>query len=185
MPDNLPKKNDATIGYFTVVDDPRTGWTGGLLVLDRAGRPLEFQCTLPVRPTRAHELLFGPTLRSHLVAQVIGKLLISKCRTPLSLICCDLPEGLKLESFTKSPVALVLEAAQADDDSITADSIAGSQGVTIAGSTFLVAMERHADLEAIAAFYNDLPDAVEPFERIREAVKEAHSQLSRQGSEAA
>ncbi|WP_182871356.1 hypothetical protein [Stieleria mannarensis] len=185
MPDNLPKKNEATIGYFTVVNDERTGWTGGLLVLDRAGRPLEFQCTLPVRPTRAHEILFGPTLRSHLVAQVIGKLLLSKCRTPLSLICCDLPEGLKVESFTKSPVTLVLEATSQDRHPISADSISGSETVSIAGATFLVAMERHAELEAIADFYNDLPDAVEPFERIREAVKEAHSQLSRQNSEAA
>ena len=185
MPDNLPKKNDATIGYFTVVDDPRTGWTGGLLVLDRAGRPLEFQCTLPVRPTRAHEILFGPTLRSHLVAQVIGKLLISKCRTPLSLICCDLPEGLKLESFTKSPVALVLEATTVDGQPVAATDFVGSEPVKLAGSTFLVPMDRHAELDASADFYNDLPDAVEPFERIREAVKEAHSQLSRQGSEAA
>ena len=59
----------ATIGYFTVVDDERNGWTGGLLVLDNAGRPIEFQCTLPVRPTRTHEILFGPTLKDHVIGR--------------------------------------------------------------------------------------------------------------------
>lgn len=185
MPDNVPQKNDATIAYYTVIEDERTGWTGGLLVLDRAGRPLEFQCTLPVRPTRAHEILFGPTLRSHLIGQVIGKLLISKCRTPLTLLCCDQPEALAIESFTSSPVALVREAAEVDEGPISRDMMAGSESVIVAGASFLIAMERLAELESICPFYNDLPDAVEPFERIREAIKEAHSQLSRQSSEAA
>ena len=90
-----------------------------------------------------------------------------------------------IESFTGSPVALVREAAEADEGPISRDMIAGSESVTIAGSSFLVAMERRDELELIASFYSDLPDAVEPFERIREAIKEAHSQLSRQGSEAA
>lgn len=179
------EKKDATIGYFTVVDDEQTGWTGGLLVLDRAGRPLEFQCTLPVRPTRAHEILFGPTLRSHIVSEVIGKLLIKKCRTPLTLLCCDQPEGLAIDAFTQSPVALVREAAETEEGPIASDTLSESEIVEVAGASFLVAMERRHEIEAIADYYNDLPDAVEPFERIREAIKEAHSQLSRQHSEAA
>ncbi|MCA9136209.1 MAG: hypothetical protein KDB00_05605 [Planctomycetales bacterium] len=185
MPANQLEKKDATIAYFTVVDDERTGWTGGLLVLDRGGRPLEFQCTLPVRPTRAHEILFGPTLRAHLVGEVIGRVLLSKCRTPLALVCCDQPEGLTIESYTQSPVVLVREAAEADEGPITNDMLAESECVDVAGSSFLVPMERLADVQSLAAFYNDLPDAVEPFERIREAIKEAHSQLSRQSAEAA
>lgn len=185
MPENKLEKKDATIGYFTVVEDERTGWTGGLLILDRAGRPLEFQCTLPVRPTRAHEILFGPTLRSHLVGQVIGKLLISKCRTPISLVCCDQPEAMVLESFTDVPVALIREAAEFDEGPVANDVIAGAEPIEIAGATFLVPIEKLAAVENIAPFYGDLPDAVEPFERIREAIKEAQSQLARSGSEAA
>ena len=185
MPETTLQKNDATIAYFTVVDDERTGWTGGMLVLDRAGRPLEFQCTLPVRPTRAHEILFGPTLRSHLIGQVIGKLLVGKCRTPLALICCDQAEALSIESFTKAPVTLVAEAAEADEGPLSTDMLSGSQTVEVAGSSLYVALERKEDVESIADFYQDLPDAVEPFERIREAIKEAHSQLARQRPEAA
>ncbi|MCO8124266.1 hypothetical protein NHH03_21165 [Stieleria sp. TO1_6] len=185
MPENKPETTDATIGYFTVVEDERTGWTGGLLILDRGGRPLEFQCTLPVRPTRAHEILFGPTLRSHLVGQVIGKLLISKCRTPLTLLCCDQIEGLAVEAFTQSPVALIREAAEVDEGPISLDMLAGSETVEVAGATFIVPMEQRERVAGLASQYRDLPDAVEPFERIREAIKEAHSQLARQRPEAA
>ena len=134
MPEKKPETTDVTIGYFTVVEDERTGWTGGLLVLDRGGRPIEFQCTLPVRPTRAHEILFGPTLSRHLVGEVIGKLLIASCRTPVSLFCCDQPEGLAIESYTSSPVALVREAAEADEGPISVDMLAGTDPIVVAGA---------------------------------------------------
>ncbi|KAA5545381.1 hypothetical protein FYK55_06945 [Roseiconus nitratireducens] len=180
-----PDKKDATLGYFTVVEDERTGWTGGLLILDRGGRPLEFQCTLPLRPTRSHEILFGPTLRAHLVAEVIGKLLIQKCRTPVTLLCCDQPEALAVEAHTAAPVALIREAAEADEGPMTGDMLSGSDCLQIAGASFFVPIERLSEVEAVAEYYGDLPDAVEPFERIREAIKEAHSQLARQRPEAA
>lgn len=185
MPANPADKQHATIGYFTVVEDERTGWTGGLLILDRGGRPLEFQCTLPVRPTRAHEILFGPTLRSHLIGDVIGKLLIERARTPISLLCCDQPEALAIANETSSPVALVGQAAEADEGPITCEMLPGTESIEVAGSAFLVPLEHVEQVETIAAFYDDLPDAVEPFERIREAIKEAHSQLSRQQADAA
>jgi hypothetical protein len=179
------KKPQATIGYLTVVEDERTGWTGGLLVLDRGGRPLEFQCTLPVRPTRAHEILFGPTLRSHLIAEVIGKVLLEKCRTPLSLICCDQVEGIAIEAYTETPVALVAPAAEAEEGPVSDEMLAGSESVEVAGASLLVPLEKSQHVAALADQYRDLPDAVEPFERIREAIQEAHSQLSRSRGEAA
>lgn len=185
MPDRSPDQKEATLGYFTVVEDERTGWTGGLLVLDRGGRPLEFQCTLPVRPTKAHEILFGPTLRSHLVGEVIGKLLIAKCRTPVSLFCCDQPEGLAIDAFTTTPVGLFQEAAEVDERPISDDTLAGSQVIQLAGASLFVPLEKRDLVSGLAPAYRDLPDPIEPFERIREAIKEAHSQLARQRSEAA
>jgi hypothetical protein len=185
MPANPADKQRATIGYFTVVENERTGWTGGLLILDRGGRPLEFQCTLPVRPTRAHEILFGPTLRSHLIGEVIGKLLLEKARTPISLLCCDQPEALTTSQHTASPVALVGRAAEADEGPVSAEMLPGAEPIEVAGTAFLVPLEHVGQVTGIAEFYADLPDAVEPFERIREAIQEAHSQLSRQKSDAA
>ena len=228
-----------TIAYFTVVDDTRTGWTGGLLLLNKGGRPLEFQCTLPVRPTRAPEILYGLTLRQHLIGEVIGPLLIEKCRTPISILCCDQQESLSISAKASFPVALVREASErasserasserasserasserasserasaaAAKDSDSAGKsdetevdgpeasyrspVASSSGglnvgdttssswktILLAGSRLLVAETQAERVREITLQLTDLPDAVEPFERIREAIKKAQSQISR------
>lgn len=178
-------KTDATIGYFTVVDDERNGCTGGLLVLDQAGRPIEFQCTLPVRPTRTHEILFGPTLKEHVIGQVVGKALLKRCRTPLTILCVDQPEALTVDSHSKTPVALVREAAEFDEGPISPDMLSGIEPVEVGGATLFVPLENVDLIAQLGESFEDLPDAVEPFERIREAIKEAQSQLARQRPEAA
>ena len=169
----------ASIGYYTVTNEQRTGWTGGLLVLNRGGRPLEFQCTLPVRATRAHEILFGPTLRDHLIGEVIGPLLIEKCRTPISLLCCDQPEALQLSVGVGCPVALVTQAAEQEEGPITDDMMAGFGKVELAGATLRIPMDQMIRVRELVQQFGDLPDAVEPLERIREAIKEAQSQITR------
>ncbi|TWU48473.1 hypothetical protein [Rubripirellula reticaptiva] len=168
-----------TIAYFTVVEDERTGWTGGLLLLNGGGRPLEFQCTLPVRPSRAHEILFGPTLRDHIIGEVIGPLLVKKCRTPIGFLCCDQPESLIISQTVSYPIALVVEAAELEEGPITDDTLIGSSEVALAGSTLRVPMEQVDAVRAMTEKLIDLPDAIEPFERIREAIKEAQSQIAR------
>ena len=175
----MSETESPTIAYYTVVEDERTGWTGGLLLLNGGGRPLEFQCTLPVRPTKAHEILFGVTLRDHLIVEVIGPLLVRKCRTPIALLCCDQPESLKIETRTRCPVALVEEAALSDEGPIDDESILGSTRVELAGATLRVPMEQCEQVQKLAAQLIDLPDATEPFDRIREAIREAQSQIAR------
>ncbi|MCD0459528.1 hypothetical protein [Roseiconus lacunae] len=185
MAESSPENKNPTLGYLTVVNDEYTGWTGGMLVLDRGGRPIEFQCTLPVRPTKAHEILFGPTLRAHLISEVIGKLLLQKCRTPLSLVCTDLAEALSVESYTHAPVVLVGEAAESEEGPIADNGSDEFESVEFAGATFFAAIETVDQVTSLASKFGDLPDAIEPFERIRDAIKEAHSQLARQQSGAA
>jgi exonuclease VII small subunit len=175
----MPQTDQSTLAYYTVIDDDRTGWTGGLLLLNSGGRPLEFQCTLPVRPSRAHTILFGPTLRDHLIGDVIGPLLVEKCRAPISMLCCDQPEALRLEESVPFPVVLVDEAAEESEGPIADDSLSGSVTTELAGSIIRFRIEHTDIVKKIASNLGDFPDAVEPFERIREAIKEAHSQLAR------
>ena len=175
----MPQTDLPTIAYYTVVEDERTGWTGGLLLLNGGGRPLEFQCTLPVRPTRAHEILFGVTLRDHLIGEVIGPLLVQKCRTPISLLCCDQPEAMKVESCLPCPVALVEEAAVDDEGPFTDDLMIGTSRHMLAGSTLRFPMEQAEKAEKLISDLGDLPDTIEPFDRIRDAIKEAQSQIAR------
>ncbi|WP_442510714.1 hypothetical protein SH528x_002356 [Novipirellula sp. SH528] len=175
----MPDPTNPTIGYFTVVQDDRTGWTGGLLILNRGGRPVEFQCTLPVRPSRAHEILFGTTMREHLIGEIIGPMLVTRCRTPMSLLCCDQVESLTLNSRGDVPVALVSEAAESEEGPITDDMLMGASRVALVNATLHVPLERIDAVEALVKYFEDMPDAIEPFERIREAIREAQSQIAR------
>lgn len=170
----------ATIAYFTVVDDERTGWTGGLLVLNGGGRPLEFQCTLPVRPTRAHAILFGPTLREHLIGEVIGPLLVNKCRCAIGLLCCDQPESLGIKTSSSNfPIVLVDQATEPQEGPIREDTLDGYATVQLAGTALRTADGEIERVRQLAERLADLPDAVEPFERIRQAIAEAQSQIAR------
>ena len=64
---SAPPKSAACLGFLTVVEHAELGLLGGYLLLNAAGRPLEFHCTAPVKPNRAQEILYGPTLRPYLV----------------------------------------------------------------------------------------------------------------------
>lgn len=184
-----------TIGYFTTVPSERTGWTGGLLVLNGSGRPLEFQCTLPIRPSRAHEILFGKTLRQHLISEVIGPTLLTKCRTPISLLCCAQAEAATLqENLPARPnaagqimaastiVAIVQDDEERGDgaaDLARHTSPAGYERTTLGNATLWVAGELLEAAERTVAGLSDIIDTFEPFERITEAIREAQSQMAR------
>ena len=54
---NIDAKSKPALGFLTVVEHPQYGLFGGYLVLNLAGRPLEFHCTAPIKPNRAQEIL--------------------------------------------------------------------------------------------------------------------------------
>ena len=74
----MDAKSKPTLGFLTVVEHPQYGLFGGYLVLNTAGRPLEFHCTAPIKPNRAQEILYGPTLESFLYGEQIGQTLINQ-----------------------------------------------------------------------------------------------------------
>src|SRR5262249_29502535 len=89
------------LAFLTVVDDSQHGACGGLLVLNATGRPLEFHCTTPVKPNRAQEILYGPTLRPYLYGEQIGATLVAKAAAPIDLLCVDLVEVLAVRPLVQ------------------------------------------------------------------------------------
>src|SRR5688500_11494160 len=66
------KASDAApqaLGFLTVVEHDQFGLVGGYLILNSSGRPLEFHCTAPVKPSRAQQILYGPTLTPYLYGE--------------------------------------------------------------------------------------------------------------------
>src|SRR5947209_19997269 len=83
------------LGFLTVLQDGG-GFLGGYLVTNLWGRPLEFRLSSAVQPNKVQQILYGPTLRTYLSADVIGKTLVEKVNSPVALVLSDTREALEL-----------------------------------------------------------------------------------------
>src|SRR3954465_8560029 len=103
----LPVGPTKAIGFLTVVEHDLHGLFGGYLLLNETGRPLEFHCTAPVKPNRAQEILYGPTLRPYLCGEQIGQALVARAKTDVLLVLTDDPAAVGVREFTAAPVVLM------------------------------------------------------------------------------
>lgn len=151
------------LGFLAAVDDPERGIVGGLLVTNRFGRPLEFQCTTPVKANKTQQILFGPQLKPYVLTELIGKTLIEKVGVKPHLVLTESDELLSLREHISLPVASLTDAA---DDRQTMPL----------GQQRLRFHDGHdADRAEISRQSSQIPDSAdlkEPFDRIREALTE-------------
>src|SRR5438046_361190 len=103
-----PPKAVPCLGFLTVVENAELGLIGGYLLLNTAGRPLEFHCTAPVKPHRTQEILYGPTLKPYLYGEQIGQALLVKSKLTPLVVCTDIEPVLAVREFTEFPVVLLL-----------------------------------------------------------------------------
>ena len=160
-----PAKPAACIGFLCVVEQVEAGLVGGFLLLNPAGRPLEFHCTAPVKPSRTQEILYGPTLRSFLYGEHIGQTLLAKTRLAPTVVCVDCEALLAAREFTHVPMVRVLESQD------------GEAGFMLANHRVVAARHFGSDEHLIRAAWPAAAehlDLREPFQRIREALDEAH-----------
>jgi hypothetical protein len=186
------------MGFLTVVEHPQYGLFGGYLVLNTAGRPLEFHCTAPIKPNRAQEILYGPTLESFLYGEQIGQTLINQAGIGALLICTDRQPALAAREHVSTPMVLVLPPEGDIAGDLAADaSTAGEPGRVLRldaahlggprlahfrlGRNHLALPERaDADRRLITERLGELAesfDLAEPFQRIRGAIEEAQQAL--------
>ena len=79
------------IGFLTVRRHHEHGYFGGYLLVNALARPLEFYCTMPIRPSRAQTLLYGLTIDDFVCGEQIAKALIAKAKLQPQLILTDSP----------------------------------------------------------------------------------------------
>jgi hypothetical protein len=185
---NGEAKPSQALGFLTVLEHEQQGLVGGYLILNTSGRPLEFHCTAPVKPSRAQRILFGPTLEPYLYGEQIGQTLLAKSSIEPLTVYTDVERVLSVRDFVSLPVALVF--AGNASPTATETTIAAPQwrvdaphragphlhSFEIGTNRLAVAANRAADEGRIAGALDTLAtfDLSEPFERIREAVEEAH-----------
>jgi len=144
----------AALGFLTVVENELFGLVGGYLLLNASGRPLEFHCTAPVKSSRAQQILYGPTLAPYLYGEQIAQALIHKAGIEPQIVWTDQPAVLAVREFIALPVAALVHGHEEPQcaEGFEAD--------------------RELVANRITAFANF--DLREPFDRIREAIEEAH-----------
>lgn len=156
------------LGFLTAVENPQHGFLGGLLVTNHMGRPLEFQCTSPVKPNHTQKLLYGPTLRTYVLAELIGKTLIGSSGVKPHVVLVAEQELLELREQIETPTAWIL----GPEDAREADDVQhGQQAIRLHPSYV-------SDRNAIEKRFGILPaevDLREPFERVTEALRETLS----------
>lgn len=193
------KSKTGGYAFYTVVElENGTGYSGGLLVLTPTGRPLEFHCTAPVKPNRAQEILYGPTLKPYLFGEQIGSTLVEKAKTQIGAVFTDREQAASLRSQIAIPVVLVQH--ETDNESLSTETNASASSP--AGRSWRLDQGHESSLESniewqkvSAGRFNvaissahpgdedeyekrvlpdlHLSDLSEPFLRIREAIDEA------------
>ena len=78
----------------------RLGLLGGYLLLNAAGRPLEFHCTTPVKANRTQEILYGQRCKPFLYGEQIGQTLLTKSKLTPLVVCTDSEAMLAVRDFT-------------------------------------------------------------------------------------
>ena len=189
-------KAKAALGFLTVLDHPQHGLFGGYLVLNFVGRPLEFHCSAPIKPNRAQQILYGPTLEAFLYGEQIGQALVAKAKVQPLSIFTDRKPAMAVREHIRPPVALVLppqtvistseistpaESTPTEDGKFYRLDTAHDRGPELV--TFDVGQNRLAvsdraedDRQLIRQQLSGLGDSFdlsEPFLRIREAIEEA------------
>ena len=191
MPHQTPSR-ETTFGYLTTLHTPDHGYFGGYLVLSQYGRPLEFHCTSPVRPSRAQEILYGPMLPSYLLGEQISGALLAAAKLTPRLILTDQAATLAVCKRAPAPMVLVLATLGGEDagtnpsntrGAIIAAEVFRPAESTISGNGFIsgnyelhlpLGYEREQSVVvALLTLLSNHVDLAEPFDRIHEAIREA------------
>lgn len=169
-----------SIGFITVRKHREHGYFGGLLILNTLGRPLEFHCTLPIKPSRAQEVLFGHTLDDFLCGEQIGRALLCKAKIAPCLVLTDCSAVLSVRLVSEQLIAFVSgarESTVATQFLLPTTNIKSLNPFTLRGYPFATLLQSDDDVKAITRVWDELKlelDLLEPFERIGEALLEAH-----------
>ncbi len=161
--------------FLTVLEIPEVGFCGGMLILNQWGRPVEFHCTAPLAPTRTQEVLFGATLKTFLYCEQIAAALLEQAKQPPQVLLVDHLQLLDAHALTEVPLLLLTRdetplPTRLWNGRIAVPSVVDDwQVISVAK-----AGEERRILAAAQEFSEQLP-LDEPFERIRNAIEEAHA----------
>jgi len=169
------KAEPVRLGFLAAIETRERAFVGGLLVTDRFGRPLEFQCTTPVKPNRTQELLYGPTLAPFIMGELLGKTLLDRVQMKPVLLFVDRSEMLPLRNIVSIPVLWALGK--------NAKEAADKESIDIGLNRCVFAPEHESDRDILkkhSGLFASDANLCEPLERVSEALKETMATMGSQ-----
>lgn len=154
-----------TVGFLSLVTDA-AGVTGGYLLTNGWGRPLEFRLSSAVSPTRVQQILYGTTMTEFLHADLIGKTLIEKTGTLPTLVVTDTLASLAVGEHLNIPAVSIAPAEGFGTRALATPKCSLPLSHRAAGLT-------PEELTEVLARLDATVDLAEPFARVREAMAEA------------
>lgn len=183
-----------SIGYLSTKVLDSQEYVGGLLIVDLHARPLEFHCTAPVRPKRAQAILYGATLKSHLLHQLIPASLLAKAGHRPEIVFVDQLEFIQRADEAEVPLVYLKSSSGAGSAKSTDGSVAPQPGFGEETSDNPLVIDRfrfvdrpqysfafHVDRKVEQRDIENTLDAIshcvsvhEPFERLEIALRESN-----------
>lgn len=165
---------DLTLSYLICPQDAAGAFLGALMVADYRARPLHFSFVSPIRPTRMQRILYGHTLDDHVKIDVIAHKLLKDLPCIPNVLFVDAPELVAARRVTQIPTALLNRETDGQIESNKLTTLQYDTG------------QNTGDQETVGrilATLETLVDLVEPFARMREALKEAIKSPQAQGNQ--
>jgi len=163
-----------TLSYLTCPQDAAGAFLGALLVTDYRTRPLHFSFVSPIRPTKMQRVLYGRTLDEHVKIDVVAQKLLKDLPCVFNVLFVDAPELVAARRITQIPTAFLNKQTDTKTEPGKLTTLQYDTGQNI------------GDQEAVGrilATLETLIDLVEPFPRMREALKEAIKSPQAQGNQ--
>lgn len=170
----------AMLGFLTVRHHADHGYFGGYLIVNRIARPLEFHCTMPVKPSRAQALLYGPTIDDFVCGEQIAKALTTKAKLKPQLVLTDCSSVLAMSLVSELAVARLVhdELSQSVASGLRLpQSNTGGANIRCHDGEFQVPEASKLTQDSLQSILDELSDnfeLTEPFQRVSEALMEAH-----------
>ncbi len=159
------------LGFLTTIEQSNDCFVGGLLITNHLGRPLEFQCTTPVRPNSTQKILYGPTLKPFVMTELIGKTLFERADVKPDVLLVEDDDLLGLRELIDKPVACL------SVESKVPVLVGGpeEEPLTLGRQHLRLHHAHETDRGSIlkrSHLLTEQADLEEPFERVREALQE-------------
>src|SRR6266700_637974 len=173
----------AFLGYLEL--DNGASYRGAILVTDDWGKPLEFRCTAPVKPTAVQRTLYGSTLMPHVLVALIAKPLIDALiEEPVAVL---VSESMFLDLRHNVDVPVVRVRRQGNEVKVTAEDDGQTNQIFVmdceSGRFDPVIVEAHwkfpDDTNSCAVLLKELFgrwDVIDPSDRLHKGLEYVHKE---------